>query len=289
MVDPTVIEEEGTVIESGEPPLEANPEIVARARTMGWRPFEEYNGDKSRWVDAETFVRRGETELPIVRERYRKLESRFVNVEKELEESNKRNGEVVRVLNEVRELSKSAEERAYARAMSELAERERKAVSEAAVADYDRIQHEKHQLNESRPKLTSTPPPPPPVEPPKPVTSPVIDAWVAENPWFNSDPVLNSIAIAFDAQIQREAPGIGMAERLAEVKKQVMTRFPDKFGNPRRTAPPTVTTTHLAAPRSTKKGIKDLPPEAQAAFARFKKQMPNYTEDEYLQAYGAME
>lgn len=290
MPDPEILED-GTVVETIEP-TEPDP-VEIRARSMGWRPLDEYHGDKTRWVDAETFVRRGETELPIVRERYRALEKKFIDVEKRLEESSGRLNETVKVLNEVRDLSKSAEERGFERAMRDLGERERRAVAEASVETYDTIQREKAALVESRPKMVSTPPPAREPErtvtaPVTPTTNPVIDAWIAENPWFNADGLLNSVAIGFDAQLQREAPGMGMGDRLAEVKKQVMARFPEKFGNPRRTAPPTVTTTTMATPRSNKKGLKDLPKEAQEAFARFKRQMPTYTEEEYLKVYGEM-
>ena len=34
------------------------------AREMGWRPKEEFRGEAEKWVDAETFVSRGEHFLP---------------------------------------------------------------------------------------------------------------------------------------------------------------------------------------------------------------------------------
>ena len=35
------------------------PAVEQEARTLGWVPQEDFRGDKSRWVDAETFVQRG--------------------------------------------------------------------------------------------------------------------------------------------------------------------------------------------------------------------------------------
>lgn len=280
--------EESVVIGDVEPEVEVEIDpFEERARRMGWRPLEEYNGDKARWVDAKTFVERGENELPILRERNRALDRRLANTERTVEETSNRLKETTQVLTEVREMARAAEERGYATARRELAERERKAVAEAQVEEYDRIQRERAALDAERPKITSTPPKEPEARPPV-TTNPAIDAWIADNPWFNSDPVLNSVAIAFDASLQRDAPHLGMSERLDEVKKQVMTRFPEKFNNPRRAAPPAVSTTNLAAPKNNKKGIKDLPKEAQDAFARFKRQMPAYTEEEYLKVYGEM-
>src|SRR5687768_16654653 len=48
--------------------------VEDKARRMGWRPRAEYGGDPTRWVDAETFVRRGDEILPFVQANNRKLE-----------------------------------------------------------------------------------------------------------------------------------------------------------------------------------------------------------------------
>ena len=58
-----------------------------RARAQGWRPKDEYNGNPDRWVDAEAFVKRGEEELPVVRERNRHLESRVTELNQKLEQT----------------------------------------------------------------------------------------------------------------------------------------------------------------------------------------------------------
>jgi hypothetical protein len=44
-----------------------SPELDAQAREMGWRPKEEFKGSEDKWVDAKTFVDRGEHVLPIVK------------------------------------------------------------------------------------------------------------------------------------------------------------------------------------------------------------------------------
>ena len=42
-------------------------DIEQTARDMGWRPQEEFRGEASKWVDAQTFVSSGENFLPILR------------------------------------------------------------------------------------------------------------------------------------------------------------------------------------------------------------------------------
>ena len=43
----------------------------SRARAMGWVPKDQFRGPAENWRDAGEFVRRGEEELPILRERLR--------------------------------------------------------------------------------------------------------------------------------------------------------------------------------------------------------------------------
>lgn len=296
MSDTTVNENDlGERIEEEEVVLtDEDREIEGQARRMGWRPKEEFDRPPARWVDAKTFVERGLAELPIVRERYRKLDSQMANTVVELTATKSKVEEQSSIIHEMREMLKSAEDRAYVRAARELAERERAAVEAADTAAYDRVQQERRDLEVTRrpPPVTTPAPPvaaaPPAATPAPPAPDPVIEQWVAENPWFTTDPVLNSVAIAIDAQVKREHPEWTVSEQLAEAKRQVVARFPEKFENSRRAAPPAVMTSNNSPPRQRKKGIKDLPKEFQDAFARFKRQMPDYTEEEYLKTLGEM-
>ena len=45
---------------------------IDRATRMGWTDKESYTGPAERWVDAKTFIERGETILPILKDRLRK-------------------------------------------------------------------------------------------------------------------------------------------------------------------------------------------------------------------------
>ena len=47
--------------------------VEQEARTLGWVPAEEFKGDPNRWVDAETFVERGHTVMPILRKNNERL------------------------------------------------------------------------------------------------------------------------------------------------------------------------------------------------------------------------
>ncbi len=64
----------------------AAPEIETQAREMGWRPKEEFKGDEAKWVDASTFVERGEHVLPIVKETNKRLRGELATTNAKLNE-----------------------------------------------------------------------------------------------------------------------------------------------------------------------------------------------------------
>lgn len=292
MTDTTVNENElGEVVETVQVSDE-DAAVEAQARRMGWRPKEEFNQAPERWVDAKTFVERGMTELPVLRDRYRKLDGQFTGMSKELAETKRTLQDQSQVMNELREMARNSEDRAYIRAARELAQREREAVAAADTAAFDALQRERQDLEQTRPRVASDAPPVRPAAPAAPQAPqqapPEVEAWIRDNPWFTTDRTLNQVAIAFDAEVKAEHPEWSISEQLAEAKSRVVARFPEKFGNPRRTAAPAVLTSNNSPPPKKPKGVKDLPREYQEAFARFQRQMPGYTEAEYMKTLGEM-
>jgi hypothetical protein len=55
-------EQDTPIVES-----KATPEVRAQAEQMGWIPDTRYKGDPENFVDADEYVRRGETVLPIIK------------------------------------------------------------------------------------------------------------------------------------------------------------------------------------------------------------------------------
>src|SRR6185437_13103474 len=98
------------------PQAPAEGETEARARRQGWRPLEEYNGNPDRWIDAESFLKRAETDLPVTRARLETMESRYAQTEAELGKTRQSLEEVRGVLNDFRTMAQRGEERAYKKA-----------------------------------------------------------------------------------------------------------------------------------------------------------------------------
>lgn len=280
------LEEE--VVETPEVELsEEDRQYEERARRQGWRPKDEYSGNADRWVDAKTFVMRGEAELPLIRERFRKMDQQFAETKTKLGETEKRLSEASEVLVELRDMSVKSEERAYGRALAAIQAKQREAVREASEEKFAAAQHEYEQLGPP-PVVPKRPDPAVRIETPPANTAqpdPAVIQWVNQNPWFNNDQVLKIYAIEEENAVKAEHPHWAVPEQLEEVKKRTMDRFPEKFGNPRRKAPAAVALSQAPPARSKGKTVKDLPPEAKAALAKFKRQMPEYKDEEYLRMF----
>lgn len=54
------------------------------AKSMGWRPEEEWDGPAGKWIDAKTFVERGEQILPILRANNKKMKEELLTRDKDL-------------------------------------------------------------------------------------------------------------------------------------------------------------------------------------------------------------
>lgn len=60
------------------------PEVIKEARSMGWRPQEQFQGDPDNWVDADEFVRRGREVLPILKHNNKRLQDQMLTRDREI-------------------------------------------------------------------------------------------------------------------------------------------------------------------------------------------------------------
>jgi len=233
---------------------QAEPTTEDRAREMGWRPKEEFKGDEARWIDADSFVKKGEEVLPIVNARAKKLEAANESMKAELADMKKTFGEF-------KQYHTQTEQRAYQRAMRDLEQRQAEAVEANDLGEVRKITKEMTDLskdvrtdNQGDPYAT-------------PDHAKTLSQWAGENPWFQSDQVMTAAANAIANQL--EAAGVTGAEQLAEVAKRMRVEFPHKFENERRKAPAAVE--GGSPPRKGGKTLSDLPPEARAQAIKWDK------------------
>lgn len=233
------------------------------ARRMGWVPKDEFRGDDNRWVDAETFVERGENELPILRERLRAQDRKMKDMQS--------------TMKQFAEHHKNTEQKAYERALANIQKKQMEAVKDGDVEEYSRLDQERSNLQSNPPKNIDVPEDNgPPME---------VQEWQAKNTWFDKDPELQAYAVHMHGYLQQTRPNMSLEQNLSEVTKEVKKRFPDKFVNPRRSQASAVEGDSQApGGNSGKKSYRDLPAEAKAACDNFVKQ-GLLTREAYIKDY----
>lgn len=252
--------------------LDAEP-VEDKATRMGWRPKDEFKGDDSKWVDAAEYVRRGEEILPIVQANNAKLE-------KAVRDANKRIADMNRTMSEFAEHHTKTEQRAYQRAVKEIADRQAAAVE---ANDLQGVQDATEEYAELKREMATKPGPKLDKAAADPEFATAMETWKDRNPWYQEDPAMTDAAAAFCARLN--AQGVPMVEQLAQAEKFVRKEFPHRFTNPNRSAAGAVES-NTPGKRTSGKSWADLPSEAKTQGERFVKQ-GLLTKEQYAKDYFA--
>ena len=285
-----------------EPQRPGMSDAEKQAYAKGWRPLAQYRGAPGTWVDAETFLRRGEETLAFVR---RDLRQANEKLERSATETRELRGLIegqAKVIQRLEEQNRRSEQAGYERAIRELRAKQRDAASSGDLVTYDQIGEQISEVEE-RKAAASAPvpevPPPPPAPQPTPemqpnVVPPEIEEFLEANSWYGRDMVLQNAMRAAHLELIESAPALSLAENLKRAKERVMAQYPGKFGiDPRRPRPrSSVSEPTAPAPRGTARAtgiaaVQDPAERAQLreAFVRARGQMPDLTEDEFMAVY----
>ncbi len=248
--------------EQGEQP---DPEMESRARRLGWAPKDDFRGNPDLWVDAATFVQRGEEVMPILKATNRKLEGKI--------------GELEQTLKDFADHHTKTQQRMYQKAIRDLKVEQRKAAEEGDVSRFDQIEQQVQDVvkdaTSGKPNGAATDQ--------QAKVDPVAKEWAQDNRWFREDPELGNFAATYHETLLKTKPGLTLEENLQEVTKATKRAYPEKFSNPKRNGAQTVEGN--PGPKSKGgKGYSDLPAEAKAACDRFVKQGLMKKED-YVKDY----
>jgi len=200
-------------VENTEVGEQTTSSIEDRAREQGWRPKEEFDGDPSKWVSAETFVAKGE------------LIDRIESLGKKLKDSEK----TIKMLSEHHTKVKESE---FKRAV-EFLKSQKKAAYEsgdvdkiielddkiAEVRDTQKAQKQQEQVNDT------------------PESHPAFQSWASENKWYETDSEMRADADAFGEAYARNNQDKTPQEVLEYVTKKIKKAYPEKFTNPNRNKP----------------------------------------------------
>jgi hypothetical protein len=260
------------------PPENAPNEAEARARRLGWVAKDEFRGDPEHWRDADEFLKRGETILPLALRNNDRLQRRLDTLETELRETKESAKALV-------EFTSKSEQRAYERAKREI---EAGIEQAAANADAGAVRTQMERLDALNKEYTPEPAKKTETQQQTIQIDPEIQDWITKETWFNRDRALNGYAIDQFETIQRDKPGLTTAEVLAETKRRAVEKFPEKFGiNPNRENAAAVASPSggNGATRKNAKNYDNLPPDAKKACDKFVKTIPGYTKEKYCADY----
>lgn len=255
--------------------LQQNEEIEVdsiedKARRMGWVSKDKYKGNPDTWTTAEEFVRKGENELPVVKENFRRLDKKYKELEKDLAL--------------MRDNYSSFEKKAYEKAIAEIKNQQKFAVEDGDVDKYERLELQKEELSKEvkEREVAKTPNPQPEIP------QEVYD-WVEKNSWYNEDMELQAKAEDYSSRLSKSKPHLSLEENLKEVERQIKTNFPEKFGNSlqssRRQPVDVLPTNNVTGATSKRlKTFSDLPPEAQQVCLAFERRKA-MTREKYINEY----
>lgn len=247
--------------------------IEQKARLMGWIPKEDYRKPPKTWVDAKEFVRRGQEELPVIRDTVRRMTKSLADKEKEITE-----------LTSTFDAALEFMEKQHNKKLKAIEQQKIEAVELGDSEAYKALTQEEKELLDDAPKFKKA-------EKPKQEGTltederATMDAWAAKNQWFKSDKDLTVEMTAMFGVVEQTNPDLTLPEILAEAKKRVIRLHPDKFGNPKRNIPGGAE--NGGGKRPAPKGARNyasLPPDAKAICDQLVKR-GTITKEEYVKDY----
>lgn len=209
----------------------SSPEIIAQAREMGHRPRTEFKGDPEKWVDAKTFLDRGEHVLPIVKanaDRLRKENAALHSRQNELEAAVTASQETMKALEKYHQDDvKQKVDAARAKLKAELVAAKKEGNVEAEVELTDELgklnaavdistaidSDDKKIVKRDTKDYTK---------------EPEFIAWTEDNEWFGKDKARTAIAYQVAMEIKQENPnlkGRAYLDRVTEETNKEVTRL----------------------------------------------------------------
>ena len=189
----------------------ASPEQRVAAERMGWIPDTRYKGDPARFVDAEEYITRGETILPIVKEQNKRLQNELETLRGESAKTAAALKAAQSAIDQIEERHSVETQKAVEAARSQL---KRQLASASEAGDHEAVA----ELTDQMVQLNTAEKEAPPIKaearaeftaPPIPTD---LKEWNEENPWFGTNKRKTALALGI-AQELREAgePAIGRA------------------------------------------------------------------------------
>jgi len=195
--------------------VESTPQtsIEDTAREQGWKPKEEFDGDGSKWVSAETFVAKGE------------LIDRIEALGKKLKNSE----QTIKMLSEHHTKVKESE---FKRAVDFLKSQKKAAYESGDVDKIIELDDKIAEVRETQKAQVAQE-----AVNAQPETHPDFTSWVSENKWYDKNSEMRADADTFGEAYARNNRDKTPMEVLEYVTKKIKKAYPEEFTNPNRSRP----------------------------------------------------
>lgn len=203
--------------------------VESEAREMGWVPQSDFKGDQSKWVDAETFVERGNTFIPFLRNNNKKLHSELdsvksvvSNLKQTIEEQNA-SMEALKAFHQ--ESTRAQVEKARRDLLSELKAAKQDGDIEQEVkltADLSRFDAAQEQIKQNIQNPIKQE-----VKQQSNQLHPDTEAWMRENTWYGQDFERTALMNGVCQKMRAQGSSLSGMEFLKAAGAQVAARFGD--------------------------------------------------------------
>lgn len=190
-----------------------NP-VEQEARTKGWRPKEEWDGDPDKWRPAKEFLDRGE-----LFEKINSLKTEVYHLKKDY--------------NVLADHHRKVSKVEYEKALKTLREERAQAAEEGDTAAVVKISDKIDELKDTQIGAVDLPPQ-------NTVVTQQMEQWVDKNPWYRADTELRIAADAIGQGYYTTHPGVPFDQVLEYVSKRIVEIHPEKFPRKRKPSAPAV-------------------------------------------------
>jgi hypothetical protein len=230
----------------------------AEALEHGWRPLSEFKGDPAHFIDAETFMKRADEMMPLLKAQRDRLKREVEQLKKDFKRANAH--------------MEGIEKRAYEKALADLEEKHRNAVE---AGDLKAATEAVKEIRELKPAAT--------VEERNPAelkaqAEEALDAFREENPWYDKANLAGATEteqlgrIYWDRMVDRHidlTKTMAPADFFAHITDLTKEKYPALFAKaPREKPGSAVEGVTRGKAGGASKTWDNLPPEAKRSFER---------------------
>lgn len=216
--------------ETGQDDDQPDP-IADLAKSMGWRPKDQFKGDPNLWKPADEYIRAGGE---IQRGQSRELK------------------ELRTTMDNIARTNAAIVQSTIAAEREKLVAKYNQAVEDGDGQQAWKIGQDIHKLNGQAQQLVNPTPAAPPPE---------VNDWVSRNTWFTQDPLARDLALGVAERYAKA--GHGADEQLQAAEREVRRVYPHLFGGASK-PPPGVQSpsSRSGSPRKMGSTFADMPAEA---------------------------